>query len=229
MQTDANSRELPKSAVAPVTAMVVDGNPLVRMGVTSMLEQTTRIRVIGEAGDAWGAIEAMPRLQPHVVLVELREPTHENLDAVSDLAQRSAVIVLTSCVELPVVLRAVRSGALGYLIHGQFDAVDLALSVQAAAEGQARMSPGAVDALVRIVRRHADPLPWPAAALDRLLSEREVEVMSLIARGASNAEIAEGLCIREKTVRNHVNHIYTKLGARTRAQAIARWLGTSAS
>lgn len=213
------------SAADQLTVVVVDGNPLIRLGIASMLEQTRRVRVVGEASHADRAVDTTLRLKPQVVLLDLEPPEHTNLAILPDLARHSAVLVLTSCTAPTTVHRAVRAGAVGYLIHGQFGAADLCRAVEAAARGEALLSPSAVAALVDVVRTHPEPIA-ASAQLGRL-SVREIDIMSYIVRGLGNAEIARHLHLSEKTVRNHVNHIYAKLAVRTRAQAIATWLGTS--
>lgn len=206
-----------------MTAIVVDANPLARLAVSGLLEQAGGIRVVGQAIDAHGGIDQTRRLRPQALLLDLGSPDHPNLAVLPELARLVAVLVVTSCADPVTVRRALRAGAIGYLIHGQFNAAALHDAVEAAARGHATMSPGAVEALIHLVR--ADP--EPASPPVELVSEREAEVMKHIVRGSANAEIALDLHLSEKTVRNHVNHIYTKLGARTRAQAIAIWLGTS--
>ena len=224
MQTDIMG-DAPTLVDQPITVVLVDGNPLARLAGSNLLEQSSAIRVVGEAIDACEAIERSRRLRPQVVVLDVVSPDHANLDALPELARHAAVLVVTSCTDPTTVRRAVRGGATGYLVHGQFDIAGLHQAVQATARGRTSLSPQAVDALIDLVRADPEP-PTPPAAL---LSERETEVMDHIVRGTGNAEIAGVLHLSEKTVRNHVNHIYAKLGVRTRAQAIAMWLGTSRS
>lgn len=207
----------------PVTVVIVDSHPLARLAVANLLEQSQGIQVVGQAIDAHDAGPLVRRLRPRVVIMDVAAPEHPNLAALTQLSQDAAVLVVTSCADPGTVRRALRAGASGYLVHGQFAAAGLHSAVEAAARGQTSLSPGAVDALVHLVRGTPEPAQPPVG----LLSEREAEVMDHIVRGTGNSDIASLLHLSEKTVRNHVNRIYAKLGARTRAQAIAIWLGTS--
>ena len=160
MRADTEPRTRLSVADDLVTVVIVDANPLIRLGVTTMLEQTTRLRVVGEAYDAHQAAELVRRIKPQVVVLDLAPPDHANpLRALPELARHAAALVLTSCTDPATVQQAVRAGALGYLIHGQFGAAELILAVERAALGQTLLSPAAVDALISLVRTHPEPVP----------------------------------------------------------------------
>ncbi len=222
MGTDSEQGR-PIQVVRPMTVVLVNANPLARLAVSSLLERAQHIRVVGHAMDAHSAIGLIRRLGPRIVLLDLVSSDDATMAALPELTRHAAVLVLTSCADPATVRGALRAGAAGYLVHGEFSAAELHDAVESAAVGRAPMSAAAVDALIQLVRAAPEPVSPPSY----LLSEREAEVMDHIVVGAANAEIARELHLSEKTVRNHVHRIYTKLGAGTRAQAIAIWLGTS--
>ena len=158
---------------------------------------TGRIVVVGEAADGAEALRLASRLHPDVTLLAHRLPT---LCVVSALSAHSRVVMLTRDAPDDAVLQAVRSGALGFLVHGLFGPTELARTVRAAAAGEP---------------------PTPDTRFG--LSSRERDVIHLIAEGLTNAEIAANLAVAPKTVENHVNHVYAKLAVTGRRQAISRW------
>jgi DNA-binding NarL/FixJ family response regulator len=152
----------------------------------------------------------------------------DGIAAVPLLARDARVLMLTYAQDADTVAEALRAGASGYLVHGSFEPADLLGAVRATHAGEAALSPPAASAAVAAL--HAEPraaaLPLPDHSTSGL-SAREREVMDLIARGLSNQDIAAELVLSAKTIKNHVNHIYAKLGVRTRAEAIASWLGVA--
>lgn len=207
----------------PVRTLIVDDSAVVRRGVRTLLELDEGIEVVGEAGDGESALALAAESRPDIVLLDVRMPKRDGLSVVSTLAQGSRVLMLTFSDEPHVIRSAMESGATGYLVHGTFDAESLAATVRSAASGMAAFSGPALTAMM------APPEPPDLAAkgLEWGLSLRQVEVMELIAAGRGNREIARDLFLTEKTVKNHINQIFSKLQVQTRAQAIALWLGTS--
>jgi DNA-binding NarL/FixJ family response regulator len=211
--------------------MVVDDNPVVRQGLVSLLE-ASGIEVVGEAGDGRLAVELAGRLRPDLVLLDVRMPLLDGVTAARALSSVSRVLMLTYTDDPATVRAAIGNGAVGYLVHGTFTAEELTTAVNDAVGGSHPLSQAAVSALVGAVRQGAErdrPQP-PAQGRPRErygLSAREAEVMDLIVRGRSNGEIARKLFLAEKTVKNHVNRIYAKLGVTSRAAAIACWIGTA--
>ena len=211
---------------APVRTLVVDDNIVMRLGLRCVLESSDRVVVVGEARDGLEAIERTERLQPDVVLLDVRMPRMDGIAALSRLCGRTPVLMLSHSDDRTVIERAMRGGATGYLVHGHFVGEELIAAVLSTAQGQPVLSPTATAAVVESLRTAAtQPAPGCGPPPGHRLSEREVEVMSHIVRGLSNSEIARALFLSEKTVKNHVNHIYTKLSCATRAEAIARWFG----
>lgn len=209
--------------------MVVDDNTFIRAGLTSALEATDDIEVVGEAGDGREAEELAWRLVPDVVLLDVRMPRADGVSAAASLSRISRVIMLTQVEEPEVILSAVRNGAVGYLVHNTFTVDELAAAIRDTVRHRAHpLSHAASAALIDAARagRPAAPGADPAEQRARFgLSAREVQVMDLIVRGHANHDIAAKLFLTEKTVKNYINRIYAKLGVPNRATAIVTWLG----
>ncbi|GAA0273569.1 response regulator transcription factor [Actinomadura nitritigenes] len=215
--------------------LVADDNVVVRSGLVSLLE-AHGIEVAGEAGDGRRAVELTARLRPDLVLLDVRMPLMDGVAAVAEISPLARVLMLTYTDDPGTVRAALGKGATGYLVHGAFTADELIAAVHGAVGGAHPLSPAAVSALVGAVRETsetaasapAEPRTPPDAPHGGFgLSAREAEVMRLIVQGASNGEIAARLFLAEKTVKNHVNRIYAKLGVTSRGAAIARWIGTA--
>ncbi|MGK5632469.1 response regulator [Streptomyces sp. URMC 123] len=202
-----------------ITLLIADDHPVVRDGLRGMFEADPGFRVLGEAAGGVEAVELALRLDPDVVLMDLRMPGGSGVDAISELTRRGArarVLVLTTYDTDTDTLPAIEAGATGYLLKDA-PREELFTAVRAAAEGRTVLSPAVATRLVTRVRA-------PAAASSRAtesLSAREREVLELVARGTSNREIAAELFISEATVKTHLTHVYAKLGAKDRAAAVA--------
>ncbi|GAB3868946.1 response regulator [Dactylosporangium cerinum] len=196
------------------TVLVADDNSVVRAVIRDMLDGTESIAVVAEAANGAEALQLARLHRPDVTLLDHRMPVRDGLSVVGAISVHSRVLMLTRSADDRTVLDAVRSGAIGFLVHGQFGPAELLHAVRAVAGGESHLSPSAARVLVSAVR----------AAPARLgLSQREAEVMDLIARGLSNGDIAATLVLSSKTVENHVNRIFAKLGVTSRAGAIRRW------
>lgn len=196
-----------------ISVLIVDDHPVVRDGLRGMFTADPRFEVLGEAGDGAEAIAAVERLRPDVVLMDLRMPRTDGVTAIKELARRgvpSRVLVLTTYDTDSDVLPAIEAGATGYLLK---DAPrdELFRAVEAAARGQAVLSPAVATRLMGQMRQ---PASEP-------LSQRELEVLELIARGSTNRDAARQLFISEATVKTHLLHVYAKLGVNDRAAAVA--------
>ncbi|CAL2069935.1 MULTISPECIES: response regulator [Streptomyces] len=202
-----------------ITLLIVDDHPVVRDGLRGMFESASGsapgFRVLGEAASGPEAVARAAELDPDVILMDLRMPGGSGVAAIRELTRRGArakVLVLTTYDTDSDTLPAIEAGATGYLLK---DAPrdELFTAVRAAAEGRTVLSPAVASRLVRAVRT-----PAPG---NEPLSTREREVLTLVARGTSNREIARELFISEATVKTHLTHLYTKLGAKDRAAAVA--------
>ncbi|MGK5547280.1 response regulator transcription factor [Streptomyces sp. URMC 127] len=233
---------------APLRVIVADDNPVVRAGLTALLSGRRDIEVVAEAGNGREAYDAAYRLRPDVVLLDVRMPEVDGISALPYLVQLAPVLMLTYSQESEIVHEALRLGAGGYLVHGEFTAEELVVAIRNIKQGRAHFTATASTALLARVRQangrpelpdglgrgapgEGHPAPHSTAPPPEparfALSRREEEVMDLIAAGMTNAEIAAACFISEKTVKNHINRIFTKLQTETRSQAIALWLGTA--
>ena len=206
----------------PIRLLLVDDQPLLRTGFKMILEAEPDLVVIGEAVDGIDAIEAARTLQPDVVLMDIRMPRLDGVEAtrrVTSAPNAPRVLILTTFDLDEYVVEGLRAGASGFLLK-DVPADDLIAAVRTVAAGDAVVAPRVTR---RLLDRFASHLPRadsgpPAAIAD--LTEREREVLQLIARGLSNAEIAAELFVSETTVKTHVGHVLTKLGLRDRVQAV---------
>ncbi|MEV7104785.1 response regulator [Streptomyces atroolivaceus] len=294
----------PMPEAIPLRVVVADDNPVVRAGLTVLLQGRDDIDVVAEAGDGREAYEVSVRHRPDVILLDVRMPGVDGISALPHLVRLAPVLMMTYSRESEIVHEALRLGAGGYLVHGEFTADQLVAAVRDTKEGRAHFTYSATSALLRSVRggsatpdQSARPLPdglgtafdgpgrgsvggqqhssasahaqerqvgagrghggesaqgqgelspprfaqnssleqspvgysssgVPAAAPEAMvaeLSEREVEVMDLIASGMTNQQIAATCFISQKTVKNHINRIFAKLNAGSRGEAMALW------
>ncbi len=187
--------------------MIVDDHPVVREGLRGMLLAEPDLEVVGEAGSGDEAVAVVPRLRPDVILMDLRMPGGDGVSAIERLGPGHRVIVLTTYEDDGEILRAVSAGAAGYLLK-DVSRADLASAVRAAAGGRTVLSPSVAARLAG--RRPAAPV----------LSEREREVLELVARGLTNGEIGRRLFIGEATVKTYLLRVFGKLGVSDRTSAV---------
>jgi DNA-binding NarL/FixJ family response regulator len=201
---------------APIKLLIVDDHPVVRDGLSGMFAPDPGFEVVGEAADGAEAVRLAQALKPDVILMDLRMPGMDGLTAITELARRgigARVLVLTTYDTDSHVLPAIEAGATGYLLKDAPRA-ELLRAVRAAAHGEAVLSPAVAARLMSRVRAPAAPGAEP-------LSQRELEVLELVAAGTTNREAAARLFISEATVKTHLLHIYAKLGVGDRAAAVA--------
>ena len=209
----------------PVRVMVVDDQQLMRDGISSLLSIQENIEVIGTAANGQEAIEQALIEQPDVILMDVRMPVMDGITATRQIRYQlptCQVLMLTTFDDEEYIVKALLAGASGYLLK-DIPAQDLAKAIQLAHRGIYQLEPSIVGKLVGAIANIAPKtLPAsdesPSQQLDEL-TEREVEVLRLIATGATNREIAEELVISEGTVKNHVSNILSRLGLRDRTQA----------
>ncbi|MER5825984.1 response regulator transcription factor [Streptomyces mirabilis] len=200
---------------AVITLLIVDDHPVVRDGLRGMFESAPGFTVLGEAANGVEAVALTASLDPDVVLMDLRMPGGNGVEAIAELTRRGArakVLVLTTYDTDSDTLPAIEAGATGYLLKDA-PREELFTAVRAAAQGCTVLSPAVASRLVSAVRA-------PASTQDSL-SAREREVLALVAKGTSNREIARVLFISEATVKTHLTHLYAKLGVNDRAAAVA--------
>ncbi len=206
-----------------IRVLLVDDQPLLRTGFRMILEAEGDMVVVGEAGDGQQAVDLVRALQPDVVLMDVRMPRVDGVEATRQIARgdRSVlprVLMLTTFDLDEYVIEALRAGASGFLLK-DVPADDLVAAIRVVAAGDAVVAPNLTR---RLLDRFAPHFPAQDAATPdvlRRLTDREVDVLRLVARGLSNSEIAAQLHVSETTVKTHVGHVLTKLGLRDRVQA----------
>lgn len=200
--------------------LLVDDHVLFRRGLAALLATRRDIEVVGEAKDGYEAIDQALALRPEVVLMDIQMPLCDGVQATRVIRERlpsTKILILTVSDEDDHLFDAIKAGAHGYLLKNiQPDALTEAIA--GVVQGEAPIS-GAVAA--RLLREFSTSLPLPVATTDSRLSQREQEILALVARGASNKEIATQLVITEGTVKNHLHNILSKLHVRNRAEIAA--------
>jgi DNA-binding NarL/FixJ family response regulator len=215
-------------AVAPrIEVLIVDDNPIVRDALRGILAGDETLRVAAEAANGREALSLAQRLRPAVTLLDYRMPIADGLSVIGALEQHSAVLVLTSDDDPQIIAAMLYQGARGYLVHGEFEPRDLLRAVREVAGGRGWLSPIAASVAASMAReqsnrelgrhRHGHARTYAG------LTEREEDVLNLLCQGLSNASIARQLWLTEKTVKNHLNHVFAKLGVRSRTEAVVRW------
>jgi len=204
----------------PIRVLIADDQRVVRDGLTMLVGLIDGVEVIDTASDGLEAVERARNTHPDVVLMDLRMPRLDGVEATRAIRERHpgvAVVVLTTYADDDSIVAALSAGAAGYLTK---DAArdDIRRAVEAAAAGQAVLDPSVQAALLKAAQQAVGRPPASAVPPDGL-TEREVEVLVLIASGLSNHEIAARLFVAETTVKTHVNRIFAKTGSRDRAQA----------
>jgi DNA-binding NarL/FixJ family response regulator len=211
------------SVTGPIRVLVADDQRVVREGLSRLLGLLTGIKVVGTAADGNEALALAIKLRPDVVLMDLRMPRCDGIEATRRLREHDAsikVLVLTTYADDRSVIDALRAGARGYLTKDA-GAAEIREALQRVTGGQAAIDPAVQQHLLdAITGSRPGPRAEPAPQFPGGLTAREAEVLSLIARGLSNAEIASRLMVSETTVKSHINHLFAKTGVRDRAQAV---------
>jgi DNA-binding NarL/FixJ family response regulator len=204
-----------------IRAAIVDDQAIVRAGLARILSPEDGFEVVAECADGREAVEELPPLRPDVVLMDVRMPALDGIAATEQLRALDHpldVLVLTTFGEDEVLWAAIEAGAAGFVLKDS-SAEDLITAVRAVAGGGAWFDPAVAPRVLDRYRRVVAPGTRDAARLE-LLTDREHDVLQLMARGATNAEIADALHVAEATVKTHVGSIFGKLGVRDRASAI---------
>lgn len=205
-----------------IRVLIADDNAVVRSGLASVVAAAGDLEVVGQAATGKEAIALTADLAPDVVLLDVQMPVMGGVEAAGVLSRVSRVLMLTYEDRAESVVGAIRAGAVGYLVHGRFEPPELHTAIRDVAAGKTVLSPAVAPVVFEALRQP----PQAMVANPDGLTERELEVLNLVAKGYPNPRIAAELFMGEKTVRNHVSRIYAKLGVSSRAAAIAAWLGT---
>ncbi len=216
----ARTRDAPAEANLPIRIVIADDHAVVRQGLRMFLEDDAEFTIVAEAQNGSEALELARLHKPDVVLMDLLMPVMDGITAIGHIRRElpdTEVVALTSVLEDASVVGAVRAGAIGYLLKDT-QGEELVRAIKAAANGQVQLSAQAAARLVREVRAPDSP---------ETLTERETDVLRLLAQGKANKEIARALFIGENTVKTHVSSILVKLGVQSRTQAAlyARQIG----
>ncbi|PZS18353.1 MAG: DNA-binding response regulator [Acidimicrobiales bacterium] len=204
-----------------IRVLLVDDQELVRAGLRGILREVLGFQVVGECADGGGVVSAVEDLRPEVVLMDVRMPVVDGVEATRRLRGAKGsppVLALTTFDDDEVLAGVLRAGASGFVLKG-VPAEDLLRAVRTVAGGGAWLDPAVTGRVLAIYRSAAPAAVWGDGSL-HLLTGREREVLSLIGRGRTNAEIAGELFVGEGTVKTHVNHLFSKLHLRDRAAAV---------
>lgn len=207
--------------MANIRVVVADDQGLVRAGLRSLLEGYADISVVGEAADGRQAVTTVLRSKPDVVLMDIRMPVQDGLSATRELVERGSsckVVVLTTFDLDEYVFDSLRAGASGFLLK-DVPADDLVAAIRVVAGGEAILAPGVTRRVIEEFTRTPQPITTSGEGL-AILTPRERDVLGLLARGLSNAEIAKQLHVGEATVKTHVANVLAKLDLRDRVHAV---------
>lgn len=205
----------------PIRVLIADDHAFFREGMRELLASVPETHVVGEATSGAEAVASAARLQPDVVLMDVKMPGLNGIEATRQIVRTSphiGVLMVSMYEDDDSVFAAMRAGARGYVLKGA-NQTELLRAIRAVGAGEAIFGPGIAR---RLAAFFAAPPPPSAAQLFPELTERESEILGLIAKGLANSEIAERLFISVKTVRNHVSNIFAKLQVADRAQAVLR-------
>ncbi|MEJ8568402.1 response regulator transcription factor [Elongatibacter sediminis] len=205
-----------------IKVMLVDDQNLVRKGVRNLLELSEEIDIVGEAADGVEALRLLPEIDPDVMLLDMRMPEMSGLDVLRTLSQSGNLpptIILTTFDDDELVLAGIQAGARGYLLK-DVSLEDLVKAIRTVAEGGTIVKPAVTQRLLKGLEN----LKTEFSSLDRPdpLTERETEILRLMAGGYSNKEIAASLSVAEGTIKNHVSNILSKMGVRDRTRAVLK-------
>ena len=199
--------------------LIVDDHTLVRDGLTTILSRQPDFEIVGEASDGLEAVEVARSLHPDVILMDLRMPNMSGVEAMRIIGDESPdikIIVLTTFDTDEYIFDAVQAGAKGYLLKDT-SREELFAAVRAVCRGESQIEPGVAARLITRLQELSRPDPDS-------LSDREIEVLELVARGSPNKQIAEELLISESTVKTHIANIFSKVNVRHRTQAVTQAL-----
>ena len=204
--------------MSPIRVLIADDQPLARAGFKAVLEATGGVQVVAEAQDGDQAVELARRHDPDVVLMDIRMPGTDGIEATRRMPNQKVLILTTFGLD-DYIIEALRAGASGFLLKDA-PVEELVRAVRTVAAGDAQLSPAVTKRLLeQVARRLPAAVPRDSGALADL-TERELEVLRLLAAGMSNAEIAATLVVSEPTVKSHVSNVLQKLGLRDRVQAV---------
>ncbi|RIK32242.1 MAG: DNA-binding response regulator [Anaerolineae bacterium] len=206
-----------------IRLMIADDHKLFREGIKALLAITDDIEIVGEAEDGESALKKCQELEPDVILMDINMPGLNGIQVTGQILEKqpqTRIIMLTMLEDDASIFHAMRAGARGYLLKGA-DPTEVLSVIRAAAEGQALFGPAIATRLMNYFKELSAKPPVSVPPFPEL-TERELEILRLIAQGLNNQELAQKLVLSPKTVRNHITSIFSKLQVADRAQAIVR-------
>jgi NarL family two-component system response regulator LiaR len=204
-----------------IRVLIADDHSLVREGLRALISSEPGIEVVGEAADGEEAMRQVRSLQPDVILLDLVMPRKGGIEAIREITRenpQARILVLTSFADDDKVFSAIKAGALGYLLKDS-SPQELLQAIRHVYQGESSLDPTIALKLIREFKRPSELPSTSDSTVERALTEREMQVLSLVAQGLTNQEIAESLGIGERTVRTHVGNILAKLHLANRTQA----------
>ena len=210
------------NATRQITVLLIEDHKLVRIGLRTVLEDTARIRIVGEAATVSDGVAAALRFRPNVAVIDIRLPDGTGFEVcrkIKAALPESKALLLTSYIDDPLVLEAIAAGADGYLLKSEEQ--DIAEAIETVAAGGAVLDPAVTRRMLNQASNNNNS-PAPSTLLPfGLLSKQELRVIELVAGGGTNREIAAALKLGEKTVRNYLSNVFTKLNITRRSEAAA--------
>lgn len=208
--------------------LIADDNRVVRMGLEQIIDSSDGLELVGSACDGQEAIDLGERLRPDVCLLDVRMPRRDGVSAARELSQITTVVMLTHSEESEIIEDALEAGAKGYVVYHELDVEGLSHALRSVVRGSMLMSSTAADVILsnhtRRKQTGSEHIPEHSGGSAPFgLSRREHEVMELAADGLTNRQIAQRLFLSEKTVKNHINRIFSKLDVANRAEAVSVW------
>jgi DNA-binding NarL/FixJ family response regulator len=238
-QSPSTEKQSNQANLITTRLIIIDDNFVMRSGLRSALELEPDMEVLAEGENGLDAVRLSQELAPDVILMDFRMPKLDGVGATRQIiaTRPEARILITTWNEVPQTLvEAIIAGAKGYLVHGRFSLPELVSAVRAVREGGALITPSLAPVLLDLINQHRGQTSTPVVSpaenqnpdvpssreieAESLLTRRERDILELVQHGKSNREIAETLIIEEKTVKNHINSIYSKLHLRNRYEAI---------
>jgi len=210
--------------MSQIRILIVDDNFVARRGLSSFLQTVSDISVVGEASTGRNAIEWIKSNSADTVLMDVRMPDTDGIDATAEIhriSPETRVLMLTVCDDQSTILRALLAGAKGYMVYGRFTPEDLIAAIHTVMSGESITVPPLSTSLLEHVHAHLSEVN-DIEDMENMepLTAREKEILSLIAIGKGNSEIADAFDVKEKTIKNHINNIYSKLQIKSRYEAI---------
>lgn len=210
------------------SVLIADDNAIVRAGLRLVLDSLDGLEIIGEASDGDEAVKLSQQLHPDIALLDVRMPHMNGIEAAREISQICPTVMLTHSEDHEIIQQSISAGARGYVVYEELDATTLDSSIRLVLQGGLLLSASAASALTKTLSK-TDDLSNTTPRLNGGrspfgLSSREQEIITLAANGQKNKEIADALFLSEKTVKNHINRIFSKMDASNRAEAVSVWL-----